>query len=286
MSEKSCFIIMPITTPTQWIETYGGDTDHFKHVLDQMFVPAIKATGLDPITPVAEGADLIHGRIIENLEKADLVFCDMSTLNPNVFFELGIRTALNKPVCLVKDDMTPKPPFDTGIINHHPYESQPIWKKEQEIEKLIEHIKKTTKNGFDSNTMWEKFGLTISAKPTEPKTGVNAELELMRMEIKRLGEELPPKKGRGIYSSESAEDITLRLHREMLKNTLYKIVSEMLMNSNIPFSSPKWETPSKLLVSVDLEQMPNNNVSAYLKTTAKTLGFKVHFTYKPTSNKK
>lgn len=48
----------------------------------------------------------------------------MSLLNPNVFFELGIRTALNKPVCMVTDERTKKIPFDTNIISYHTYNSK------------------------------------------------------------------------------------------------------------------------------------------------------------------
>ena len=47
----------------------------------------------------------------------------MSILNPNVFFEFGIRTALNKPVSLVVDDKNPDIPFDPSIIHHHKYNS-------------------------------------------------------------------------------------------------------------------------------------------------------------------
>ncbi len=69
------------------------------------------------------GADLIHAEIIRKLEEADLVPCDRWTLNPNVFFELGIRTALDRPVALVRDDQTAILPFDTGILNTHTYRS-------------------------------------------------------------------------------------------------------------------------------------------------------------------
>jgi len=119
--KKHCFIIMPITTPDNMVDQYehSGGKDHFKHVLDCLFVPAVKEAGYEPIPPTTKGSDIIHAGIIQNLETADLVLCDMSSLNPNVFFEFGIRTSLNKPVCVVKDDLTKKVPFDTGIINHH-----------------------------------------------------------------------------------------------------------------------------------------------------------------------
>ena len=117
--KKTCFIIMPITTPKSLLTVYGDDANHFKHVLECIFVPSIEEAGLKAIPPKAKGDDVIQGKIIKELETADLVLCDMSTLNANVFFELGIRTALNKPACMVKDELTNKVPFDTGIVNYH-----------------------------------------------------------------------------------------------------------------------------------------------------------------------
>jgi len=134
---------MPITTPEHLVDSYSGGADHFKHVLNHLFVPAIEKVELNPILPVAEGSDIIHARIIENIEKTDLILCDMSTLNPNVFFELGIRTAVDKPVCMVVDDLTEKIPFDTSIINYHKYKSSlATWTIEGEVEALSQHLQK------------------------------------------------------------------------------------------------------------------------------------------------
>ena len=88
---KTCFIIMPITTPNAGLPDYQNDKDHFSHVLEYLLVPSIEKAGLEAIRPLATGGDVIHGVIIQNLESTDLVLCDMSTLNANVFFELGIR---------------------------------------------------------------------------------------------------------------------------------------------------------------------------------------------------
>jgi nucleoside 2-deoxyribosyltransferase len=114
---------MPISTPEHLVPKYSGDKDHFFHVLEHLFVPAVERNKFNAVRPIAEGSDVIHAEIIKNLEKADLVLCDASSLNANVFYELGIRTALDKPVCIVRDELTPKIPFDTTIINHHVYES-------------------------------------------------------------------------------------------------------------------------------------------------------------------
>ncbi len=58
-------------------------------------------------------SNLIHKEILQNIYQDDLIICDVSGRNPNVFFELGIRMATQKPTVIVKDDKTSYP-FDTG----------------------------------------------------------------------------------------------------------------------------------------------------------------------------
>lgn len=170
--KKDCFIIMPITTPKEMVEVYSGDRDHFKHVLESLFIPAIEKADFNPIPPKSKGSDIIQAEIIKHLAEADLVLCDMSILNPNVFYEFGIRTALDKPVALVKDDKTHKVPFDTGMINYHEYNSCPTWALEKEIDKLVEHINNASKKAAGKNSLWKYFGIaqTGSFRPGEATT--------------------------------------------------------------------------------------------------------------------
>ena len=190
-SEKRCFIIMPITTPEPMWELYRDGKDHFAHVLECLFVPAAAKAGYDPIRPLAEGSDLIHAGIVENLETADLVLCDMSCLNANVFFEFGIRTSLNKPVCIVKDELTKKVPFDTGILNHHEYrETLEPWELSEEIQKLVEHIKAAAKRSKGDNTLWKYFGFRTKAKPYAGETGMDAKIDYLTMQIDSLRQQV------------------------------------------------------------------------------------------------
>jgi len=115
---------MPVSTPEENLEEYRGDRDHFEHVLEQLFIPAIDASELEPIPPIMTGSNIIQADIIDKLATSDLVLCDMSNLNPNVFFESGIRTAMDNPVVLTVDELTrDRVPFDTSIINYHEYSS-------------------------------------------------------------------------------------------------------------------------------------------------------------------
>jgi len=192
-SMPNCFIAMPITTHDPSL--YSDDSDHFSHVLEHLFVPAVELAGFTAVRPIAEGADVIHAEIIRKIESADLVLCDMSSLNPNVFFELGIRTALNKPISLVKDDVTPRVPFDTGIINNHTYLSALApWHLEVEIRALSEHIKKSAERGNGNNAMWQYFSLTSrgnlqSAAPNADAAAVQL-LNVAELQYRGLSEEI------------------------------------------------------------------------------------------------
>lgn len=182
----TCFVAMPISTPNPAL--YHGDADHFQHVLEHLFVPAIEMAGMTPVRPKAEGADLIHAEIIKQLETADLVLCDISTLNANVFFELGIRTALNRPVCIVRDEHTQTIPFDTTMINHASYMSAlPAWELQKQVSLLAEHLKTSLNRSNGENKLWKYFGLTMSGTPAiEGKDAVGDRLALMSSQIEAL----------------------------------------------------------------------------------------------------
>jgi hypothetical protein len=161
---------MPVSTPDDLLKDYGNDAQHFIHVLEHLFIPSVKACGLEPIPPLVAGSDVIHGEIVKNLSASSLVLCDMSQLNPNVFFEFGIRTALNKSVALVVDDKTRRIPFDTGIINYHKYESDlRPWAIEDERAKLTKHIEKTLESDPDKNALWKYFGVTQTGSLLNPE---------------------------------------------------------------------------------------------------------------------
>lgn len=185
--DKTCFIAMPISTPETHLDKYRDGEAHFAHVLECLFIPAVEKAGFDPLPPTAKGSNLIHAEIVSNLETATLVLCDMSTLNPNVFFEFGIRTSLNKPVCVVRDEYTKKVPFDTGILNHQEYSSRlDPWDLDKEIERLAEHIRSSGERSKGKNTLWQYFGLKIEAGAYAAETGTDAKIEYLTAVIEAL----------------------------------------------------------------------------------------------------
>jgi hypothetical protein len=168
--KENCFIVMPLTTPDIYLDSYRDRELHFSHILECLIVPAVEKAGYNAIKPKAQGADIIQAEIIHYIEDSEMVLCDISSLNPNVFFEFGIRTSLNKPICVIKDNITKKVPFDTAIINFHEYDNSiEPWLLSAEILKISEHIKISAQRNKGENSLWKYFGfrheaVTISAE--------------------------------------------------------------------------------------------------------------------------
>jgi hypothetical protein len=181
---KKCFVAMPITTPTLYEDL--RDPDHFGHVLEHLFAPALVRAGYEVIPPKALGATLIHAEIIKHLEQADLVLADLSSHNANVFFELGLRTSLDRPVVLVKDKRTTAIPFDLGTINVLTYEeSLTPWTLEEEVKRLAEHVGSVPVDGGSGNAMWRYFGLTKRGGPAEAGS-LEEKVNLLLAEVTKL----------------------------------------------------------------------------------------------------
>lgn len=154
--DRKCFVAMPISTPPDRVDAYMGDAEHFGHVLEYLIVPALHEAGYQVIPPAATGSTLIQAEIVKNLEHADLVLCDLSTLNANVMLELGIRIALDRSICLIRDDLTLTLPFDTSIINTYTYASSlNAWNLRTEVQALAAHVQATRNGNPDNrNPLW------------------------------------------------------------------------------------------------------------------------------------
>ena len=114
---KKCFVMMPISD----VEEY--DKGHFTRVYEHLIKPAVEAAGFEPIrADDTSKANFIVIDILQQILDCDIAICDLSSRNPNVFYELGIRQAFNKKTVLICDNKTIKP-FDTSGIRTLEYNS-------------------------------------------------------------------------------------------------------------------------------------------------------------------
>lgn len=115
-STPICGIVMPISTVDD-----DHTEEHWRKVLSIHRI-AIESAGLTP-QPVwnSEHTPVIHAKILGNLFENDVVLCDISTRNPNVMVELGIRLATKRPTIIVAEKGTPLP-FDTSVVQTEFYD--------------------------------------------------------------------------------------------------------------------------------------------------------------------
>ncbi len=121
---------------------------------------------------VSESTDtgMIHRRIVQNLYHCPIAICDVSAMNPNVMFELGLRIAFNKPVVVVKDNAT-KYSFDTSGIDHLGYPRDLRHYDILEFQnRLTERIEQTVAAGEDGTFMrvFGPFQVAVPETETVP----------------------------------------------------------------------------------------------------------------------
>lgn len=92
----------------------------------KFFSPAIKLAGLEPYRVDKDpGVEIPINDIEKGIREASVCLADISTDNPNVWFELGYAISANKPVVLVcSRERTGKFPFDVQHRSIITYDSE------------------------------------------------------------------------------------------------------------------------------------------------------------------
>lgn len=100
-SQPTCFVIMPISM------VKGYKDGHFARVYEYIIEPACQQAGFKPIrADEVQVTNDIRDDILRKIVEAEMMICDLSAMNPNVLYELGIRQALKLPVTLIRDSKT------------------------------------------------------------------------------------------------------------------------------------------------------------------------------------
>lgn len=158
---KSCFVIMPIA------DCEGYEKGHFAHVYNDIIKPAIEKTEFVAIrADEVKETNLIHLDILKKLIDAPIAVCDLSTRNPNVLFELGIRQAFDKPVVLIQEKGTPKI-FDIAPLRYLEYSKEmkyhEVLESQKNLQEAIEATKGVENDAGNINSIVKLMALSSSA---------------------------------------------------------------------------------------------------------------------------
>jgi len=111
--EKECFVISPI----------GSDDSEIRDHADKFFDYIAKS--IEEIGYNVERADKIQHSgqitdlIVKSIYNADLIIADLTSNNPNVYYELALAHSLKKNTILFKSDDTPIPFDNMNMITTH-----------------------------------------------------------------------------------------------------------------------------------------------------------------------
>lgn len=164
MKEKdipNCFIIMPIS------DSQEHESGHFMRVYHDIIQPSVISAGYHPQrADEVNETNFIHLDILKKLIDAPIAICDLSTRNPNVLFELGIRQAFDKPVVLIQEKGTPKI-FDIGPLRYLEYSKDmkyhEVLKTQEELKNAIEATKAAEGDSGNINSIVRLMALTSPA---------------------------------------------------------------------------------------------------------------------------
>ena len=161
---------------------------HFKRVYDFIIKPSVIKAGFKPI----RADDILNTNyiaidIIKRVVNSEMALCDLSSRNPNVLYELGIRQAFNLPVTFIRDSITSRI-FDVQGLRDIEYDEK---LRIDNVEAIISTIGETITNTYESRKTEEINSLVsllgIQAAKISNKHQISTDTELILNTLQSLG---------------------------------------------------------------------------------------------------
>jgi len=115
-----CFVLMPFGSKP---DPSGGPNIDFDAIYEQAIKPGIEDAGLRPVRADEEKlGGIIHEQMFKRLLFCKYAVADLTTSNPNVLYELGIRHAARPRTTLTIYAASSPLPFDVGLLRTERYQ--------------------------------------------------------------------------------------------------------------------------------------------------------------------
>jgi hypothetical protein len=110
----NCFVVMPFGRKP--IPDSAGRVYDFDKVYRVIIQRAIRQAGLEPVrADERQGSHMVHAEMFADLRDHPVVLADLSLLNPNVFYELGIRHVMSPSGTVLMCRQGTVLPFDVNL---------------------------------------------------------------------------------------------------------------------------------------------------------------------------
>jgi O-acetyl-ADP-ribose deacetylase (regulator of RNase III) len=184
---KKCFFIMPFgKKPVDGLEF------DFDHVYHELIEKSVEELGIDceRCDEILDSGS-IHKKMFRGIFDADVSVVDITSHNPNVFYELGVRHALHKKVTLVigRKDTLQKLPFNISGISVLGYETGSNDQLEANRKLIRDIIQKALddQDCVDSIVHDALTDLSVGRKPKEIKYREEKLFKIENVQDKEIG---------------------------------------------------------------------------------------------------
>lgn len=179
---KTCFVVCPIGSDNS--DTRKRSDKLLKYILEPVctecgFSMPIRVDNLNLSNSITDD-------IFNHLKESDLVIADLTEHNPNAFYEIGYRTALNKPIIHLKAK-NDSIPFDVSTTRTFDYDLTDLDSVSELKERLIQTIsaidftdnisssnKEDTSVNFNSQILQQLFAIQDSIKILDSKVSTSS----------------------------------------------------------------------------------------------------------------
>ncbi|WP_347404573.1 tetratricopeptide repeat-containing protein [Streptomyces sp. MST-110588] len=174
----AAFVAMPYGTRAD--ATRGLNRLEADETWRRVLVPALYDSGYRPIrSDIESHLDTIDINMLSDINRSDLFVADLATLNPNVFWELGVRHAWVPSGTLLLAPRWVTAPFDINHARVHPYDRGMKTVSDRQAVAAIRTVRAALNGscGETSSPVWAVFPhLEPVRLPARPDPGLSRAL--------------------------------------------------------------------------------------------------------------
>lgn len=271
--KEMCFFITPIG---------GKDTDIRRRangLFSMVVQPIANEYGMDAVVAHKKDntGDITSG-IVNDIYKAKLVIADLTTLNPNVMYEIALRDAMKKPIILIAEEGT-KLPFDIATMNTIMYTNDFLGTQELQ-ESLRKRIAKINFENYKavnlitqseaSISLYEEVELVSNPDVAQILKGILNEFEQFKQSTYSLANRNTPKVGNAKSMNNNTFRIDLITKNELDALTLDLQLIDVMEKYIMPYTKTRLKNTIILAFSecnIDTAYIVYNNIIEKLGNT-------------------
>jgi hypothetical protein len=196
VDKKRCFVVGPIG------DDDSDDRIHADWLLEEIILPVFSEHFLDYEVQRADkisNPGQINTQVITALLEAELVIADLTTLNPNAFYEIGIRHTIQKPIIHMHIEGQ-RIPFDIAPFRSIKFSRRRPADIRAARAALLEYVKEATDMAhvIDNPVTFSRGKLQFDESATPAQRIVQEQMEYFgnRLDLIEMQLETPPVLGK------------------------------------------------------------------------------------------